>query len=70
MFTFSPSLVSSIEGEGLMVMSIDNLPTEMAAEASHYFGDSLSSLIPKMASLVFDLQIPSSFTLLSLFSPD
>lgn len=50
--TFLYSSLFSLEGEGLMVMSIDNLPTEMAAEASKYFGDSLSSLIPKMVPLL------------------
>jgi len=38
----------SVEGDGLMVMSIDNLPTELAAESSNHFGSMLSSLIPKM----------------------
>jgi len=46
-------IFQSLEGEGLLVMAIDNLPTEMAAEASSYFGSALIDLVKKLVIIFF-----------------
>ncbi|KAI9351101.1 Saccharopine dehydrogenase-domain-containing protein [Zopfochytrium polystomum] len=42
------------EGEGIQIMSIDNLPTEMPLEASEYFGDALFPFVVQLARGNFD----------------
>jgi len=60
-----------------MVMSIDNLPTELAAESSNHFGSMLSSLIPKMVGFPvylswthFFFQCPFFFARLQIATRD
>jgi alpha-aminoadipic semialdehyde synthase len=43
-----------VEGEGIQIMSIDNLPTEMPAEASQHFSDSLYPYIVELVKGNFD----------------
>ena len=40
---------SDVDGPGIQIMSIDNLPSEMPLEASEYFG---SALYPFVAEIV------------------
>ena len=36
------------KGEGVQIMSIDNLPTELPEDSSKYFGNQLVPLIPSL----------------------
>jgi alpha-aminoadipic semialdehyde synthase len=38
-----------VEGRGVVVMAVDNLPCELPVEASHHFGDSLVRFVGPMA---------------------
>ncbi|KAJ3340193.1 hypothetical protein HDU93_007283 [Gonapodya sp. JEL0774] len=44
----------NIEGPGIQIMSIDNLPTELPLEASEYFSQALSPFVREMISGNFD----------------
>lgn len=44
-----------IEGSGVIIMSIDNLPTEMPLEASEYFSD---ALLPYVRDLALNIKSP------------
>ncbi|MCE1247076.1 MAG: hypothetical protein LWY06_10565 [Firmicutes bacterium] len=41
-------VVSGFEEDGVLVLAVDNLPCELAAESSEYFGSVLLSYIPKI----------------------
>ncbi len=43
------------EGLGPVVMAIDNLPCELAQEASEYFGEILTPFIPQLAKAVYNV---------------
>ncbi|XP_042486504.1 alpha-aminoadipic semialdehyde synthase [Macadamia integrifolia] len=47
----SDSYHHDMEGEGLICLAVDNLPTEFAKEASQHFGDILSQFIGSLASV-------------------
>ena len=42
-----------VAGEGILVLAVDKLPSELPKEATKYFGDSLLPLIPQMAQADF-----------------
>ena len=53
-FVYNPvthSITDGIEGEGIVVMAVDILPTEVALDASVYFSHKLTPLIPKIVEL-------------------
>ncbi|XP_043721830.1 alpha-aminoadipic semialdehyde synthase isoform X2 [Telopea speciosissima] len=53
-FRYNPCTDSyhhDMEGEGLICLAVDNLPTEFAKEASQHFGDILSQFIGSLASV-------------------
>ena len=39
---------SNVDGPGIQIMSIDNLPSEMPLEASDYFSESLFPFVAQM----------------------
>jgi alpha-aminoadipic semialdehyde synthase len=44
---------SNVDGPGIQVMSIDNLPTEMPLEASDYFSTALFPFVVEMVRRFF-----------------
>ena len=44
---------TDVDGPGIQIMSIDNLPTEMPLEASEYFGASLFPFVAELVSFTF-----------------
>ncbi len=46
--------VSGVEGNGPVVMAIDNLPTELPRESSRSFSETLRSFVPHIAKADFD----------------
>ena len=62
-FVFDPVSGASpdgFEGRGTVIMSVDNLPCELSAEASSTFGDILSGLLPGLASADLDAELSAS----------
>lgn len=52
-FRYDPltgSYYEDMNGEGVIFLAVDNLPTEVAKEATKYFGDVLSQFLSSMAS--------------------
>jgi len=47
-FRFNFFFVFSVEGDGLMYCSIDNIPAQLPREATDYFGKLLLPWIPEM----------------------
>ncbi len=43
---------SNVDGSGIQIMSIDNLPSEMPLEASEYFGESLFPFVVHMVTMI------------------
>jgi len=41
--------VDGVEGRGVVVLAVDNLPCELPVEASQHFGDSLVRFVPRLA---------------------
>jgi len=50
LFDSNSKLHNNIEGEGIVMMTIENLPTELPSEASQYFGNALTPLVKKLAT--------------------
>jgi alpha-aminoadipic semialdehyde synthase len=42
----------NINGDGIQIMSIDNLPTELPEDSSKYFGNQLVQLIPSLVTII------------------
>ncbi len=50
-FTYQPSAHSSVDGvhkDGVLVLGVDILPSELPRDASHHFSNSLISLLPPL----------------------
>uniref|UniRef100_A0A0D9VLW6 Saccharopine dehydrogenase (NAD(+), L-glutamate-forming) n=1 Tax=Leersia perrieri TaxID=77586 RepID=A0A0D9VLW6_9ORYZ len=61
-FRYDPSTNSSyddMEGNGVICLAVDILPTEFSKEASQHFGDILSKFVTKLASAKELLELPS-----------
>ena len=41
-----PEITSEIDGSGILVLGVDNLPSELPRDASEHFGSALLPLIP------------------------
>ena len=57
------SVIDGFEGNGIVVMAVDNLPCELPKESSKAFGESLLSFIPNIVKADFnvnfeDLELP------------
>ena len=50
---FTGKTHEDVDGPGIQIMSIDNLPTEMPLEASEYFGSSLYPFIVELVKKLF-----------------
>ncbi|ESQ53839.1 hypothetical protein EUTSA_v10024287mg [Eutrema salsugineum] len=60
-FRFNPSNNSyydDMDGDGVLCMAIDILPTEFAKEASQHFGDILSEFVGSLASVTEIAELP------------
>jgi len=58
-FTFNPVSGRSIDGitkDGIVIMSVDNLPSELPKDASEYFSRILKTLIPNMVEADFTVE--------------
>lgn len=55
------SLSFSVEGDGLLYCSIDNIPAQLPREATDYFGKLLLPWIPEMVKIYFDVQLSDLF---------
>uniref|UniRef100_A0A1J3EEQ2 Alpha-aminoadipic semialdehyde synthase n=1 Tax=Noccaea caerulescens TaxID=107243 RepID=A0A1J3EEQ2_NOCCA len=61
-FRFNPSNNSyydDMDGDGVLCMAIDILPTEFAKEASQHFGDILSEFVGSLASMTEMAELPA-----------
>ncbi len=47
---------SGVEGRGVVVQAVDNLPCELPADASKEFGEALFDMVPNLAST--DMEVP------------
>ncbi|KAI8900382.1 Saccharopine dehydrogenase-domain-containing protein [Globomyces pollinis-pini] len=54
---------SNLEGNGIQIMSIDNLPTEMPLEASEFFSESLYPVVAEMVKGNFDHPVVKGATI-------
>jgi alpha-aminoadipic semialdehyde synthase len=56
-FTYDPVADRISDGikEGIAVLAVDNLPCELAAEASSHFGKVLTPMVPEIAQIDFSL---------------
>lgn len=64
-FVYNPktnSIVDGFEGEGIALMTVDNLPAEIPVESSEWFSKSLMPLVPKL----FETDYSKSFEQLNL----
>jgi len=69
-FVYDPATDSArdgVEGPGLLVMAIDNLPCELPADASRSFGDALVDFVPALANADYtapldQLALPAALT--------
>lgn len=57
--------VDGVEGHGPVIMAVDNLPSELPAESSQHFGDSLIRFVPALSRCDWtvpfeDLDLPSA----------
>ncbi|MDP2722306.1 MAG: bifunctional lysine ketoglutarate reductase /saccharopine dehydrogenase family protein [Bacteroidales bacterium] len=52
---FSRKPIMGFKGEGILVMAVDILPSELPREASQTFSDALIGFIPELASANFDV---------------
>lgn len=60
-FRFNPikkSYYNDMDGDGVLRMAIDILPTEFAKEASQHFGDILSEFVGSLASMTEVADLP------------
>ncbi|KAF3531512.1 hypothetical protein DY000_02036704 [Brassica cretica] len=61
-FRFNPtnnSYYQDMDGDGLLCMAVDILPTEFAKEASQHFGDILSEFVGSLASMTEVSDLPA-----------
>ena len=49
----NPVLLSSFNGDGVLICSIDNMPTQIPTEATEYFGNLLLPYVPDFVSTAF-----------------
>ncbi len=54
---FTEQAVDGIHGEGVVIMAIDNLPCELASDASEEFGNALFPFVPILAQTDFHRSI-------------
>lgn len=57
-FVYNPeteNITDGVEGEGIVIMAVDILPTEVALDASVYFSHKLTPLIPRIVGLDYDV---------------
>ncbi|KAF2531651.1 hypothetical protein F2Q70_00033438 [Brassica cretica] len=60
-FRFDPaknSYCHDMDGDGVICMAVDILPTEFAKEASQHFGDILSEFVGSLASMTEAADLP------------
>ncbi len=70
-FVYEPltdKIIDGWEGEGVVILAVDKLPTELAKEATESFGDELAPHIPALANINYSLpfeelkaQLPQEF---------
>lgn len=56
-FVYEPAgdrVVDGIEGDGPVILSVDNLPCQLPAESSEHFGDTLVGAMPLLARVAWD----------------
>ncbi|CAN8327160.1 unnamed protein product [Cochlearia groenlandica] len=61
-FRFNPlnnSYYNDMDGDGVICMAVDILPTEFAKEASQHFGDILSQFVGSLASMIEITDLPA-----------
>ncbi len=51
---FTGSATDGVEGRGVVVLAVDNLPCELPAEATRHFGDQLLRFVPSVARCDWD----------------
>lgn len=59
-FVYNPledTAVDGVRGEGVVIMAVDNLPCELAKDASHEFGLALMPFVPILAGTDFRLPL-------------
>ncbi len=57
-YTYDPEtnqFINGVQGEGITILAVDNLPGEIAKEASEFFSNELLPFIPKVASADFNV---------------
>ncbi|OVA02128.1 Saccharopine dehydrogenase / Homospermidine synthase [Macleaya cordata] len=59
---FTNSYHHDMEGNGVICLAVDTLPTEFAKEASNHFGDILSQFVSSLASTKDLSELPSHLT--------
>ena len=55
-FVYNPktnSIKDGVEGKGIVIMGVDNLPCELPRESSHMFSNALFDFVPKIAKADF-----------------
>lgn len=52
------STAGGVEGRGVVVLAVDNLPCELPAEATRHFGDQLLRFLPSVARCDWDEELP------------
>ncbi|NPV13878.1 hypothetical protein HPY86_02975 [candidate division WOR-3 bacterium] len=50
-------VTDGLEGQGIVIMAVDNLPCELASDASREFGEALLPFIPVLASTDFQVEL-------------
>jgi alpha-aminoadipic semialdehyde synthase len=51
---FTGAATGGLEGRGVVVLAVDNLPCELPAEATRHFGDQLLRFLPAVARCDWD----------------
>lgn len=51
----SGSIVEGVEGNGPVIMAVDNLPCELAKESSEAFSEALKPFVPSLGKINFDV---------------
>ena len=54
---YSPRIASSFNGDGVLICSIDNMPTQIPTEATEYFGNLLLPYVPDFVSTIWVIVI-------------
>jgi hypothetical protein len=63
---FKQTIKDGIEGNGPVILAVDKLPSELPAEATQFFGESLMPFVPDLAKVDFtvsfdQLEMPAPF---------